>query len=431
MKDLLIAGIVFASLPFIFKSPRVGVLMWVWISIMNPHKLTYGFAYSFPFAAIIAGVTLVSLVTSREQKSFPFNGVTVCMLLFFIWMSITTLAAIYPESAYTIWEKVSKTFLFLFITLMVMRSKKDIELLVWLLAFSVGFFGIKGGIFTVMTGGQYKVWGPPGSYIEDNNALALAVTMTIPLFNYLRGRVQNKWLQRGFLAAMVLCGFAALGTYSRGGLLAMAAMSLFLWTKSSRKLVFGSGMVLVGALLLVFMPDKWNDRMNTIQTYQEDGSALGRLNAWQMAFNLANDRPIGGGFDIWTPELFYMYSPDPNRVHAAHSIYFAALGEHGYPGLLLYLAIFFLSWRTAARIVKQASRYRELEWVKQLAVALQISMIGFAVGGAFLSLLYWDYQYYQFVLLVLLERYLQNWQPGQADEPFFAKTKRPNVLHGR
>ena len=49
----------------------------------------------------------------------------------------------------------------------------------WVMALSIGFFGVKGGIFTVVGGGENMVWGPPGSFIEGNNELALALIMVL------------------------------------------------------------------------------------------------------------------------------------------------------------------------------------------------------------------------------------------------------------
>ncbi len=68
MRDILVTLIVFGMLPNVFKKPYVGALMWVWISVMNPHTQGWGFATSFPFAAIIAGATLVSLLINKRIR---------------------------------------------------------------------------------------------------------------------------------------------------------------------------------------------------------------------------------------------------------------------------------------------------------------------------------------------------------------------------
>jgi len=207
-----------------------------------------------------------------------------------------------------------------------------------------------------------------------------------------------KW---GLGAAALLSMVAVLGSQSRGALLAVAAMSVFLWLKARNKIVFG--LFLFGSLVsaIMFMPDVWETRMRSIENYEEDGSAMGRINSWTMAYNLANARPIvGGGFEIYTRRVFQEYAPNPEDVHSAHSIYFQMLGEHGYVGLLLFLALGLMGWVTARRVIARSRDVPENAWAGHLARSIQVSLIGFGVGGAFVNISYWELQYYELVLLV-------------------------------
>lgn len=400
MRDILITLIVFGSLPFIFKVPAYGALMWVWVSVMNPHTQGWGFATQLPFAMIIAMATMFSMLLSRTPKSLPMTPVSVLLLLFVLWMNVTTPFALLPGPSWIQWNKVMKIMLMSFVVMMLIRSRTDIVKLVWVLVVSIGFYGVKGGIFTIRSGGTERVWGPEATFIGDNNALALALIITIPLMYYLQQNSENRWVRRGLSAAMVLSALAALGSYSRGGLLAIAAMCLFMWIKSGKKVALGALLCLLGPLLLAFMPERWTERMDTINTFQEDSSAQGRLNAWQMAYNLARDRFLGGGFEVSDAGIFARYAPNPQGVHAAHSIYFQALGEHGFVGLAIYLALGWATWRTAAAIIRLSRGKPELSWALGLATMCQASMVGFAVGGAFLSLLYFDMPYYLMAALI-------------------------------
>jgi putative inorganic carbon (HCO3(-)) transporter len=410
MRDVLITLIVFGSLPFILREPKIGVLMWVWISVMNPHTQGWGFATNFPFAYIVALVTLFSLLLSRAPKNLPLTPVTLTLIAFVLWMNLTNLAALLPASSWVQWNKVMKIMLMTFVTLMVIRNKQDIQRLVWVMVISLGYYGVKGGIFTLRNGGGERVWGPEGTFIGDNNAIALALIITIPLMYYLQQVSTNKWARRGLIAMMLLSSVAALASYSRGGLLAISAMGMYLWLKSSKKLAVGALIMLFIPLFLLFMPERWGARMDSITAYEADASAMGRINAWHMAYNLAKDRFFGGGFDVADLGLFFRYAPTPT-VRAAHSIYFQALGEHGFVGLALYLLLGIQTWRAAAWIVRNTEQREDLSWAAALSKMIQASMVGFAVGGAFLSLLYFDVPYYLLaivvVLRVLVERELQ------------------------
>lgn len=402
MRDILVTLIVFGLLPYVFKRPYIGALMWVWISVMNLHTQGWGFATNFPFAAIIAGVTIASLLFTKDPKNLPLTPVTWALIIFVFWMNVTTIFALYPDESFVQWNRVMKIMLMTLVTLMLIKTKQHVQLLIWVVVISLGYYGIKGGIFTIISGGEEIVWGPQSTFIEGNNELALALIMTIPLMHYLQMISPNKWVRRGLTAAMLLCAVAALGTYSRGALLAIVAMVVFLWLKSRQKVRIGFLVLLAAPLLLAFMPEKWGERMDTINTYEVDESVNGRFNAWWMAYNLAKDRPLtGGGFEIIMGELFYRYAPNPLDVHAAHSIYFQALGEHGFVGLGLYLLMGFLTWRTGSWIIRNTTKLEEYRWAFSLAAMIQVSLIGFATGGAFLSLLYFDVPYYLMVAMVV------------------------------
>jgi putative inorganic carbon (HCO3(-)) transporter len=400
MRDLIVTLVVFGSLPFIFKKPYIGILMWVWVSVMNPHRLAWGFANTFPFAAIIAATVLMSLFFSKAPKKLPLTPWTWTFVAFVLWINVSTLFALYPEMVYDQWNRVMKIMLMIGVALMILKTQRHIHLLILTLVVSLGFYGVKGGIFTVLSGGHYRVWGPVDSFIDGNNEIALALVMTIPLMHYLQLVSHNKWVRRGLTIAMLLCALAAIGSYSRGALLAIFAMGGFLWIKSKKKLALGMLILMVIPFLIIFMPEKWGERMDTISTYQEDSSAMGRIDAWRMAINLANDRPlVGGGFEIWNGQTFQRYAPGRD-ARAAHSIYFQALGEHGYVGLGLYLLLGFLTWRTGTSIIRSSTGREDLKWASDLARMIQVSIVGFAVGGAFLSLLYFDVPYYLMVAMV-------------------------------
>ena len=402
MRDFLLAAFLFGSVPFILWRPAIGVFLWVWVSIMAPHRMTFGFAYDFAFAQLIAITTLIGMLFSREPKRLPVTPVTVVLFLLLLWINVTTFFALDTGEALPMWERVMKVQFMVFVTLYILHSKQHIHMLLGVVALSVAFFGVKGGLFTLRGGGESLVWGPPGSFIEDNNSLALATTMTIPVLYYLFLQTSKRWLRGGLLGAVLLCGFSVLGSYSRGAFLAIAAMVGSLWWKSRTKLVTAFVLALLIPVAIGFMPEKWVERMWSIRKYDQDASSLGRINAWMMAINLANDRPlVGGGFEIYNEKVFNRYAPNPNDIHAAHSIYFQILGEHGYVGLALFLLLWFLVWRDASWITRQSRSHGELRWAFDLARMIQLSLVGYAVGGAFQNQAYFDVPYELLVALVL------------------------------
>ena len=401
MRDIVLTLVIFGTLPFILRRPHIGVLVWTWIGFMNPHRLTWSFAYDMPFAMIVALVTLVSLLMSREPKKIPWARESIVLLIFLSWILLTTMQAMYPWLAWPHFNQIWKIQLMVFVTMMLMQSKERINQLVWVIAMSIGFYGVKGGIFTIVNGGVYHVKGPEGSFIGGDNEMGLALIMTIPLLRYLQLTTRSMWVRSFLAVAMVLCAAATVGSQSRGALVGLIAMGTFLWLKSRNKVFTAAlGVVAIGLVLSV-MPQQWYDRMATIQTYDQDQSAMGRINAWKMAFNMAKDRPLGGGLESFQDYSFALYAPNPDDVHASHSIYFEVLGEHGFVGLGLFLMLGLMTWRTASWLIGRARRDREKRWAADLAAMVQVSLVGYASAGAFLGLAYFDY-YYALIALVVL-----------------------------
>lgn len=397
MRDILLAVIVFGSLPFILRRPQIGVIMYVWLSVMNPHRLTWGFSYDFGYAAIIAIVTVTGLLFSRDLKRLPMNSLTAALLFFCAWTAITTVFAFYPAESYERWESLAKTQVMAFLIPVLFYKKEDVRVLVWVIVLSIAYYGTKGGLWTLTTEGlEGRVFGPAKSYIADNNTIAVAIIMTIPLMRYLQTTTPHRYVRWGLTAMMLLGGVAVLGTYSRGALVAVAAMVALLWWKGRQKVpvLFVAAFAIPVALSV--MPEKWYERMETIGSYHQEASASMRLNSWGMMVNIANDRPIvGGGFELAVKDVYDRYSPDPAfPPQVGHSIYFQALGEHGYVGLALYLFLLVALWRKANRTIYLARGKSELTWARDLALMSQVSLMGFAVGGAFLNLLTFDVPFY-------------------------------------
>jgi probable O-glycosylation ligase (exosortase A-associated) len=407
VRDLLLTLIVFGSLPFILSRPYIGVLVWSWLSYMNPHRMTWSYAYSMPFAQIVALTLFVALFFNRDIRRPPMYPLVWVWLAFIVWMIITSVFAIYPDWALEYLIRVIKIQLIIFLSMMIMRTPERVHLLIWVIFVSIGFFGFKGGIFTLATGGDFTVWGPPQSMIEDNNHLAVALLMVLPLGYYLFTQHAQQWIRLGLILAMLLITVSVIGSYSRGAFLAILAVALFFWWKSRNRFIIGIFGVLALPVLFLSMPQSWHDRMATIGEYQEDASAMGRLNAWEYAYNVANDRFLGAGFESWTPYTFARWAPDPQKVHAAHSIYFSVLADHGWVGLALFVGIFFAAWRLCTRIIAATRDGPEHSWAHELAKMLQVSLIAYAVGGAFLSLSYFDLPWHIVGILMIMRSLLE------------------------
>jgi probable O-glycosylation ligase (exosortase A-associated) len=412
MRDYLIVGLVLASLPLILRKPFFGILTWTWLALMNPHRLCWGLANTMPLSMMVAVAILVSLLLStRESKRIPWLPLTRLLAAWWLWMFVTTLFALESAGAWGQWDKVWRIMLLTFVTIMLLTNRERLESLVWAMVVSLGFYGVKGGYFTLMTGGAQRVWGPDGTFIGGNNEIGLALIMTVPLMRYLQLTSRSIAVKNGMLGAMALTVMAILGTQSRGALVGLAAMVTYLIIKSRQRARL---IMLLAAFLpaaYIFMPQSYYDRMDTIENYKEDASAMGRINAWWTAWNIALDRPlVGGGFETFSVMAYAKYAPDPANVHDVHSIYFESLGEHGFIGFALFLGILFGGLVSLGRVARFARRRQGLTWMRDMATLTQVSIIGYAVSGLFLGMAYFDFYYALIALAIALTRLKQEYE---------------------
>lgn len=410
MRDIALALFIFGTIPFILSRPYIGLLVWSWLGYMNPHRLCYGFAYSFPWVMIIAVFTLVSLAISKESKKIPLSAVSVLLFVFLAWTGVTTLVAAEPVAAAEKFQEFAKILVMVFVTLMIVNTRQRMHWLVWMIAISLGFYGVKGGIFTMLGGGANHVLGPPGSFIADNNATALALCMALPLMRYLQLHSSNKWIKLGLGAALVLTGVAVLGTYSRGGLVGLAIVGAALLVRGRRRMAVLVAAIVIGATAYHFMPAQWLARMNTLQDASQTDSGETRIQSWKFAANVAIHRPLtGGGFDDYqSGALWQAYAPADSIQRAIHSIYFRVLGEHGFVGLFLFIGLLAASWLNCRRVRRSARKLPELRWAYDLASMLQVSLVAFMATGAFLPMSYFDVTYQLMALSALLAIYVRN-----------------------
>jgi putative inorganic carbon (HCO3(-)) transporter len=384
--------------------PYVGLLSWTWIALMSPHQYVYGIVGSLPVNLIQAVLTMAAWVMSKEPKRIPANACTLLLLLFMAWITLTTMTSLAPDSAWDLWQRYIKNLFLGLVVAGLMTNRVRLHALIWTVVLSLGYFGVKGGLFTIVTTGGGHVMGEAG-VLGDNNNFALAMCMILPLMNYLRLNSEHRIVRLALVFGMALTVIAILGTYSRGGLIGLSVSALFLWSKAQKKLLLGICGVVVLTVGYMIMPADWTKRMDTIQSAEEDGSFMGRVQVWRFSYNIALARPlVGGGLAASeNGTIFNTYSTDyvPSG-RAAHSIYFQVLGDNGFAGLFIFLSLLGAVWWQCSVIKKRAAGRAELGWAVDLATMIQVSWAGYMVAGAALSMAYYDLTYIELGAIVAL-----------------------------
>jgi putative inorganic carbon (HCO3(-)) transporter len=397
MRDFIVLAIIVGSIPFCFIRPFFGAMMWVWVAYFNPHRFTYGMAYDFPVSTVIAIPTLLGLVFFRNVNKGIFVRETVMLLVFWAWVIITyinatqvALFADHVDDARFQLIRVSKVLLMTIVLILVVTSKKRLDTLFLVTAFSFGALAIKGALFGLTTGGNFRIWGPPDSFVYDNNDLGLALNMTLPVMFYMTREVESPRLRKLLWASFYCSILAVILSYSRGALLGLSVVLAAISLKSKHKLIAGALLAVFAVLVLTFAPSAWMSRMGNFAHGELDESAEGRLHAWEFAWVFASQYPImGGGFETFTPALEARFTPQ-YQFAGPHSIYFQTLGEQGFVGLGIFLLVLggtFYALRAMRRRVRGQPAFG---WIVNYSNMLEISLLGYVVSGAFLPRAYFD-----------------------------------------
>ncbi|MES1936611.1 putative O-glycosylation ligase, exosortase A system-associated [Salinisphaera hydrothermalis] len=408
MRSLALLLFVAGTLPMAFVRPIIGLLLWMMFSYLNPHRLTWGFAVDFPWVFITAGATILALTAHPgERQAPPMKPIVVLMTLFLGWVTLSTFQASVPDAAFTRYEQFVKMMAMAYVTLMLVIDRQRLDWVIWTIVASFGFWGFKGGLFTLLTGGNYHVMGPESSFFTDNNIFALIMCMTLPLMRYVQLQVQHRWLRLGLWLLMGLTAVSIVGTYSRGGLLALAVTATMLIWKSRRRAMLILVAPVAALALASFMPPQYFHRMHTIDKYHQDASAQGRIESWKFATHVALAHPlVGGGMEVWSSHnMWRRYGPEgavPGR--AIHSIFFEVLGEQGFVGLALFLGLLVAGYLGLGGVRRRArAGPADAWWLADLASMMQVSLVGYAAAGSLLPTPYIDFLYQLLALVAVLQ----------------------------
>lgn len=429
MRDIIIVLGLFILIPLILKRPHIGALVWTWVALLSPHREAFGFSSQLRPNLLIVLVTVVAFALSIEPKRWPGGKLAMSFVFFMGWTTLAVLMAPDPATSLEFYlDFVVKMALHMIIVLVLINSEHRLISLVWVFALSLGYHSVKIALVTIKSGfviGQLNGFGPADTMIEDRNHFALAMLMLAPLLYFLWKHAQQKIMRYAAGLGMATCFIAVIGSFSRGGLITMAAMVGFLWTKTQNKIVTGGIMAIMAFIGLSFAPQEYKDRISTIfaQGQQEtvfddrtkiDSSFCGRLATWSYGWDMTVASPlVGHGLrSIQNEDIARNYMQYENpctedieyKPRAAHNIYVEIMTDSGFVGLGLFVGILIGTWIACGRIAWRCGKHPDLLWARDLAQMIQVSLTGYAIGGTLLSFAYYSGYYILICMVIILSR---------------------------
>lgn len=373
--------------------PEVAILTYVWYSLMRPDAWAFS---TLPFSIILAAVALASSLRYVGRLPTLFRS-PICLLLVLqqFPIALSVIFAVNMELSLEPYNRYIRLVTMCLLIPLIFNTEKWLRRLVIGIACSMGFVALKFGVFSLVFGGVALVKGYAGG-ISDSNGLALAMVILLPLCWYGASLVEPLWFKTALFVVAAFSVVTVVMSNSRGNMLAMGVVLLMITLRSKYKTLGLVGVLLLTGPALYLAGDRFTERIATISEYEEDASAAGRLDFWMASLKMAKDYPIlGVGFG----EKNYIalasgYLGRENRW-VVHNTYLQMLVDSGVFGLILYVATLggAVIW-----LGLSARRMRKLkpEWLGY-PLALQTSLLGFAVGSVFYSR--GDFEFMYFVLM--------------------------------
>lgn len=391
--------------------PFVAMLAYVWIDIVKPQALAYSFINSLPLSMIAALITLVVFVVRGDKKRVVNLPAILLLAAFAVWITFTTYVADPGIEPWVKWDWAFKIVVFSTFIPFVIRSRIHIEAFLLTMVFAIATISFSGGVKAAMGGGGYgvlAVMGGANTGLAESSTLAAVCIMQLPIMHYLYKHSIIFAGSRAFklmIAGTALINmFAVVGSGARTGLVAGAMLLALYGLRTRRKIAFGVALLIALAIVsqLDLSKTAWGTRMSSINTYQQDSSALGRVAVWKWTVEFAMSHPLGGGFDAFrlnrialaNEEGIQYFDSREYRGKAFHNVFFEVLGEQGFIGLGIYLTILALTFLKLARVRKRSQGDPELDWMSDLAIRLSDALLVLLVGGMFVGIAYQAYIFY-------------------------------------
>jgi probable O-glycosylation ligase (exosortase A-associated) len=423
MQSLFLSAVFAAFMLAGVYAPFAAALGFIWVDIVRPQQLAYSIINTLPLS-FIAAVATLGLFLAKDRKSPPkFSPILGLIIMLIIWVTFTTFLSDFPVQAWSKWDWASKVLMFAVLIPYIFRSRVQIEAFLLIFVFSAGTILFSAGVKTLLGGGGYgtlAVLGTGNTGLSESSTLAVVCVMLIPVIMFLMRHTlifpRNKLTQCLFLGIIVIALAAVVGTTARTGIIAVGVMCLMSMAQSKKKMWWVAGFALAAIVVmnLDLSSTRWGNRMSTIETYNSDGSAMGRIKVWQWTIGYVGSHPLGGGFDAYLHNRILGAGPDGETQYlpegqiggkAFHSIYFEVLGEQGIPGFIMYYLMIGLTLFKLLKLKKTWKDDPGLGWVSDLANAMVTMVMVFLAGGSFVGIAYQPYIFYIISLTVALDQY--------------------------
>lgn len=356
-------------------------------------------------AAALAVALYVLQQTGPRRVGLLRSRLTTCLFGLLVWSALSIPGALNQGLAFhVVTDNLAKAIVMCLVLAGSVRSVRDVERLI-LVYFVVTV------MYTLVVLSRFQLgaddWRLSHLYNYDANDFATLIATALPLglpFALGQRRAPLRMLALAGLAVLVV---GQIRSGSRGGFLALLAVAAFVLlrftTIPARSRL--AGLLVILAVGGATASDRYWTQMQTIVNPEQDYNATsdaGRLKTWGRGLTYMAGHPLlgvgAGNFPVAEGTL----SPLARRQEygigvrwsTAHNSFIQVGAELGVPGLLFFAGLIGTAYAALRRGARRAALAGAAALgTSRLAQALMAALVGFAVGGFFLSLAYSDVLY--------------------------------------
>lgn len=414
--NVTIAGASTQSLPYAKVRPGQGVSTGLYVGLwifflflyLRPQDLIPGLDKVRP-VLVLMGLLAVAFAVSNTrgplQESSPFFKALVLFGGITIW---SVPFSYYHHASFEGSLDFLKVVVACYLIIKIVDSFRRIEKIIILINMVMVIFALDIGMKYLAGQDHGQIKGLVGGMFANPNDLSVNFVLFLPMLYYYFLVAKNALLKLLSLAMFGLVLFGIVGCQSRGGMLGAVIVLGLIFLKTKKK---GTALVAGGLALMVVItlaPGDAFERLKTIATYKEESSAYGRVLFYESSLRMMLARPFTGvGIDAFQTAYAedYRNSEDTsNRWPDPHSSYFQIIGELGVPGILAYLFMIYVSFRSLNRMARDFKKRPECERQTHFVQCLRIGLVGFLFTTIFQSAGYVHTLYNLMALVVVLER---------------------------
>lgn len=228
------------------------------------------------------------------------------------------------------------------------------------------------------------------SFLANATDFGAAMVVVFPFALYLTLSARPRWLRWISASGVLLFTLSVLRSGSRGAALALFCVFAVYWWQTRHRLLVGAAVLLAAVSFWIAAPPEWKTRFVSASNYEEDATASSRLDFWKAGVAMCLENPVLG-VGIQNFARNYLHG-EGGRLIVPHSIFIEAAAELGLPGIVILCVLLWTVLRRN-RDTRRLARGQpdRVRFIRGMAYALDLSLVGFVVSGAFLTILYFPH----------------------------------------